>query len=58
MTKPPQLIGGPFDGIVLPKRYSNVPVIQMPMTDGNGNFATYVKNSKNPFHFLFHGFSE
>lgn len=58
MTDSSRLIGGPFDGIVLPKRYSNVPVIQMPMTDGNGNFATYVQNPENPFHFLFQGFIE
>ena len=58
MTDSSQLIGGPFDGIVLPERYSNVPVIQMPVIDGKWNFATYTKNPENPPHFLFQGFIE
>lgn len=58
MTDSPQLIGGPSDGIVLPERYVGVPVIQMPVTDGQGNFATYAKDPENPDRYLFQGFSQ
>jgi hypothetical protein len=58
MTDSPQLIGGPSDGIVLPERYAGVPVIQMPVTDGQGNFATYAKDPENPARYVFQGFSQ
>jgi hypothetical protein len=34
------------------------PVIQMPMTDGQGNFATYAKDPEDPSRFLFQGFAQ
>ena len=58
MTDAPQLIGGPSDGILLPIRYIEAPVIQMPMTDGQGNFATYAKDLEDPSRFLFQGFAQ
>lgn len=58
MTDLPRLIGGPSDGIVLPERYADAFTIQMPVTDGKWNFATYIKNPENPSHFLFQGFIE
>lgn len=57
MTNSPQLIGGPSDGIFLPARYADAPVIQMPASDGQGNFATYAKDPENPSRFLFQGFT-
>lgn len=54
----PQLIGGPSDGAFLPARYSDAPVIQVPVTDGQGNFATYAKDPEDPSRYLFQGFAQ
>jgi hypothetical protein len=43
--------------MVLPSRYADAPRIQIPISDGRGNFATYVKAADNPPHFLFQGFT-
>ena len=58
MTDAPQLIGGPSDGTLLPARYADAPVIQVPVTDGQGNFATYAKDLEDPLRFLFQGFAQ
>jgi hypothetical protein len=58
MTDAPQLIGGPSDGTLLPARYADAPVIQVPVTDGQGNFATYAKDLEDPSRFLFQGFAQ
>ena len=55
---PPQLIGGPSDGTLLPARSADAPVIQIPVTDGQWNFATYAKNPEDPSRFLFQGFTQ
>lgn len=57
MKDSPQLIGGPSDGTLLPDRYANAPVIQVPITDKHGNFATYAKDPKDSSRFLFQGFT-
>lgn len=55
---PPRLIGGPADGAALPERYASAPRIQVPATDGKGNFATYAKDPSDPRRFVFTGFSQ
>ena len=57
MENSPQLIGGPSDGIFLPVRYANAPVIQVPIADEQWNFATYAKDPKDSSRFLFQGFT-
>ena len=58
MTEAPQLIGGPSDGTLLPARYADAPVIQVPVNDGQGNFATYAQDPEDPSRFLFQGFAQ
>ena len=58
VTDSPQLIGGPSDGTLLPARYADALLIQMPVTDGQGSFATYAKDPENPSRYLFQGFTQ
>lgn len=53
----PRLVGGPADGAILPDRYADSPRIQVPATNGLGEFATYVKNASDPRRFMFDGFT-
>lgn len=54
----PQLVGGPSDGAFLPARYAGAPVIQTPVTDGQGKFATYARDPDDPSRYLFQGFTQ
>lgn len=57
ITPPPELVGGPCDGQVLPQRYWDASRIQMPIRNPAG-FASYAKDPKDAFRFLFDGFTE
>lgn len=54
----PQLVGGPSDGTFLPARYADAPVIQTPVTDGQGKFATYARDPDNRSRYIFQGFTQ